>query len=97
MSLRVVSRLAAAAVAATLLAAVPALASAQDTVAAVWVPKHTHFVYQGFTTRYSCDGLRDKVSSMLRKLGAQDLEVREQPCTSAGGGPDPFPGVRVKM
>jgi hypothetical protein len=95
--LRLVSRLGAAAAAATLLAAVPALASAQQTVAAVWVPKDTHFVYQGFTTRYSCDGLRDKVMSMLSKLGAQSLQVREQPCTSPGGGPDPFPGVRVKM
>ena len=95
--LRLVSRLGAAAAAATLLAAVPALASAQQTVAAVWVPKDTHFVYQGFTTRYSCDGLRDKVTSMLSKLGAQNLQVREQPCTSPGGGPDPFPGVRVKM
>lgn len=64
---------------------------------AVWVPRHIQFVYQGFTTIYSCDGLRDKIRHMLRKLGARDLKVREVPCSTPEGGPDPFPGVRVKM
>lgn len=65
--------------------------------AAVWVPRHTEFVYQGFTTRYSCDGLRDKIRDMLSKLGARDLKIREVPCSTPAGGPDPFPGVRVRM
>jgi hypothetical protein len=95
--LRLASRLAAAAAATTLLAGVPTLAVAQDAVAAVWVPKKVHFVYQGFTTRYSCDGLRDKVRSMLSMLGAADLDVRESPCSSPAGVPSPFPGVRVTM
>lgn len=90
-------RWAAAAAAAALLAAVPALAAAKDTVAAVWVPKKTHFIYQGFTTRYTCSGLRDEVSHMLRKLGAQDLQVREVPCGTPPGVPSPFPGVTVTM
>jgi len=64
---------------------------------AVWVPRHIQFVYQGFTTIYSCDGLRDKIRRMLRKLGARDLKVREVPCSTPEGGPDPFPGVRVRM
>ncbi len=71
--------------------------SAQAGVAAAWVPKHVQFVYQGFTTRYSCDGLRDKIEDMLLKLGARDLKVREQPCSTPAGVPDPFPGVRVTM
>ena len=63
----------------------------------VWTPKELTFVYQGFTTRYSCDGLRDKVRSMLLELGArEDLQVNASPCSSLGG-PDPFPGVRIKM
>jgi len=95
--IRTVSRLAAAAAATTLLAGVPALAAAQDTVAAVWVPKQVQFIYQGFTTRYSCGGLRDQVRSMLSKLGAQDLHVQEVPCATAPGVPSPFPGVRVRM
>jgi len=94
--IRLVSRLASAA-AMTLLAATPSLAVAQDSVPAVWVTKQAHFIYQGFTTRYSCDGLRDQVRAMLEKLGAQDLKVREAACTSPPGVPSPFPGVVVNM
>jgi hypothetical protein len=93
---RFVSRTAAAAAAASLLAAVPSLAAAEDGVAAVWVPKHVQFIYQGFTTRYSCDGLRDQIRDMLAKLGAQDLQVREYGCVRLTG-PTPFPGVNVHM
>ena len=66
---------------------------------AVWTDKELTFVYQGFTTRYSCDGLRDKVRSVLLDLGAQKkgLKVMELGCSSPSGRPDPFPGVRVKM
>ncbi len=95
--LKFVSRLASAAAATALLAAVPAMAAAQDGVAAVWVPRKVQFIYQGFTTRYSCDGLRDEVRSMLTELGAQDLKVREVPCSSPSGVPSPFPGVSVTM
>lgn len=95
--LRWVPRFASAAAATTLLAAVPALAAAQDSVSAVWVPKHVQFIYQGFTTRYSCDGLRDQIRTMLDRLGAHDLKVREMSCTSPPGVPSPFPGVSVDM
>jgi hypothetical protein len=81
----------------TFLAAVPALAVAQNGVSAVWVPQHVQFIYQGFTTRYSCDGLRDEIRTMLDKLGARDLKVREMACTSPPGVPSPFPGVMVNM
>jgi hypothetical protein len=93
---RLVSRSAAAAAAAALLAAVPAWAAAAGTVPAAWVPKHVQFIYQGFTTHYSCDGLRDQIRSMLAKLGARDLQVREIACIRPDG-PSPFPGVNVKM
>ncbi|MDE2049795.1 MAG: hypothetical protein KGJ72_02160 [Gammaproteobacteria bacterium] len=94
---RWVPRLASVAAAATLLAALPASAMAQDGVSAVWVPEHLQFIYQGFTTHYSCDGLRDEVRAMLSKLGAKDLKVREVPCSSGPGVPSPFPGVTVDM
>ena len=94
--LRFVSRLASAAVAMTLLAAVPTLAAAEDSVAAVWAPKEVQFVYQGFTTHYSCDGLQDKIRDMLEKLGARDLKVRQFACVRPSG-PTLFPGVRVTM
>ena len=94
--LRFLSRLVPATAAATLLAAMPALAAAQDSVSAVWVPKHVQFVYQGFTTHYSCDGLQERIRSMLEKLGAQDLKVRQLGCVNPSG-PSPFPGVNVNM
>jgi hypothetical protein len=71
-------------------------AAARDE-SAVWAPKELTFVYQGFTTKYSCDGLRDKVRSVLLELGArEDLQVNETACSSLGR-PGPFPGVRIKM
>lgn len=65
---------------------------------AVWTPKELRFVYQGFTSRYSCDGLRDKVKSVLLKLGARkDLQVTPTPCSESLGTPTTFPGVTIKM
>jgi hypothetical protein len=66
---------------------------------AVWTQKEVTFVYLGLTTKYSCDGLRDKVRGVLLDLGAakKDLVVRETGCSSSFGRPDPFPGVKVKM
>jgi hypothetical protein len=64
---------------------------------AVWAPKELNFVYQGFTTEYSCDGLQEKMRKVLIKLGARhDIEVRGWGCTRLEG-PDPFAGVRIKM
>jgi hypothetical protein len=66
---------------------------------AVWTQKEVTFLYQGFTARYSCDGLRDKMHKVLLQLGArkQDLHVTEWGCAGNLGRPDPFPGVRVRM
>lgn len=74
----------------------PPAQAAPDSVQAVWVHRHVNFLYRGFTTRYSCDGLRDRIRYMLSKLGARDLEIREQGCTRLVG-PATFPGVRVSM
>ena len=63
---------------------------------AVWASRQVTFLYQGFTTQYSCDGLRDKVRGMLSKLGARRLVVRAYGCTRAIG-VEPFPGVKVTM
>jgi hypothetical protein len=96
MRINMFSRLAIAAVAALLLGVLPALAAAPNSVEAVWALRRVTFVYQGFTTHYSCGGLRDKIREMLSKLGARDLKIREQGCIRAGG-VEPFPGVRVSM
>ena len=64
---------------------------------AVWVPKELHFDYRGFTTKYSCDGLQERMRDVLLKLGARpDLRVRGYGCTLIQG-PDPFAGVSIKM
>jgi hypothetical protein len=66
---------------------------------AVWTPKEVQFVYMGFTTHYTCDGLRDTVREMLLQLGARkdDLKVYETPCSGNPDRPNPFPGVKIKM
>ena len=65
---------------------------------AVWKQKEFKFTYQGFTTKYSCDGLRGKVRDILLAFGARkDLQVNEWGCSGRSGVPDPFPGVVVKM
>lgn len=100
-SLEVVRRAALAA----LVLSLPALAGAADGAAApaaaesaVWTPKELNFVYQGFTSHYSCDGLMDKMRRVLLTLGARnDLKVSPYGCTSLDGRPDPFPGVRIRM
>ena len=64
---------------------------------AVWAPKELNFAYQGFTTKYSCDGLQDKMKRVLITLGARpDIQVRGFGCTRLVG-PDPFAGVKIKM
>jgi hypothetical protein len=64
---------------------------------AVWVPKELKFAYRGFTTTYSCDGLRDRMKELLLKLGARDdLQVHSYGCTRLVG-PDIIPGVSIKM
>ncbi len=70
-----------------------------DMQAAVWTPKEVQFTYMGFTTKYSCDGLRDTVQQMLLHLGARkdDLKVYETPCSGDPSRPNPFPGVKIKM
>jgi hypothetical protein len=50
-------------------------------VAAVWKEQHLNFYYMGRTSRYSCNGLRDKVRAMLLELGARrDLTITALGC-----------------
>lgn len=77
--------------------ATQALADASTAQAAVWTPRELTFQYQGFQTKYSCDGLRQKMKKLLLMFGARpDLEVSEFGCTRLNG-PDPFAGVRIRM
>jgi hypothetical protein len=74
----------------------PAGAHSGD-VAAVWVSKEVEFQYVGFTTKYSCDGLQERVRGILLQLGARDdLKVTPYGCVRVTG-PETSPGVRIVM
>lgn len=65
-------------------------------VAAAWKRHEIEFVYMGFTTRYSCDGLRDKMKLLLKTLGARPgFQVTASACGSPPGRVDAFPFVRM--
>jgi len=54
-------------------------------MAAVWREQHLDFFYMGRTSRYTCDGLRDKVRAMLLDLGARrDLKIAAIGCEDSG-------------
>lgn len=49
----------------------PGVAADESPVMAVWVEKKVDFPYKGLTAYYSCDGLRLKVGSILKAIGAR--------------------------
>jgi hypothetical protein len=60
--------------------AVPPL-DAGGPVAAVWKEQHIQFAYAGRTSHYSCDGMREKIRSLLLELGARrDLRITAVGC-----------------
>ena len=55
---------------------------------AVWKEHRLDFFYMGRTSRYSCEGLRDKVRALLLDLGARrDLKVTALGCEENAPGP----------
>jgi hypothetical protein len=71
-------------------------AAAADTAAtsAAWKEHTAKFHYSGFTTHYTCDGLEQKVKSILVYLGARgDAKVRATGCTRGLNAPSPFAWV----
>ncbi len=68
---------------------------AAPTVNAVWVEKEIAFTYFGFTTYYSCDGLRDKLRWVLQQIGARPgFKVQVTGCMEPNG-PDLMPHARI--
>lgn len=85
---------------ATLLVASAAIAAAsaaaQESVPAAWKRHEIEFTYMGFTTRYSCEGLRDKLRLLLRASGVRpDFKVKTAACSDLPGRVTPFPRVRM--
>jgi hypothetical protein len=76
------------------IAAAAAARADEGAVQATWTTKQVRFTYMGFTSRYSCDGLRDRMRRLLLELGARDdLKIHATGCTAGFGRPSPFPGV----
>jgi hypothetical protein len=75
-----------------------AIATGEDAapvVNAVRVEREVELVYMGFTSYYSCDGLRDKVRRVLVDLGLGDgLKVSTRGCIRVTG-PETMPSVRI--
>lgn len=68
----------------------------QAQVAAAWKRHEIEFTYMGFTTRYSCEGLRSKLRLLLQASGARpDFAVTTRSCASWPGEMAEFPRVQV--
>jgi hypothetical protein len=71
-------------------------AAAAQEVPAEWKKHELDFTYMGFTTRYSCEGLRDKMRVLLKASGARPgFRVTSGTCAAAPGGVTEFPRVRL--
>ena len=56
-------------------------AESGNPISAVWKEQHLSFHYMGRTSRYTCEGLRDKVRAMLLDMGARrDLSITALGC-----------------
>ncbi|MGH8129258.1 MAG: hypothetical protein ACRES3_00180 [Steroidobacteraceae bacterium] len=81
-----------------LLAAVPAVAdkTAPTEEAAAWKRHEVDFLYMGFTTRYTCGGLRSKVRLLLKHLGVRDdVKILERGCEFGFQRVADFPRLKI--
>lgn len=73
-----------------------AAAADDGTTTASWQEHKLSFPFMGFTTTYSCDGLADKLKSLLMAAGARaDSKVRSGACANGLGRPDRFARAEV--
>jgi hypothetical protein len=73
---------------------VPRTSSADEPSArerGVWQKHEYSFVFMGFTSTYSCDGLADKIKVLLLAAGARhDAKSQAGACANGFGRPDKF-------
>lgn len=74
--------------------AVPCIVSAairSGTAEATWKPQEIRYVYNGFTTAYSCDAAESKLEQILKTLGAHpNTKVRATGCSPSRPATDFF-------
>ncbi len=78
--------------------AAPEAGSAADAMApvmAVWVEQKLDFTYVGFTSHYSCDGLKTKVSAILKEIGARPVKVTARGCMNPRHGAEWTPMLNM--
>ena len=81
-----------------LLAATPAVAenSLPSEEPAVWTRHEVDLPYMGFTTRYTCSGLKSKVKLLLKYMGVRDdVKVLERGCESGYQRVADFPRLKI--
>lgn len=81
-----------------LLASLPAAAAdaGYEEVAAAWEKQEADLLYMGFTTHYSCGGLKSKVRLLLRHLGVRpDFKISERGCEFGYQRVADFPRLKI--
>lgn len=64
--------------------------------AAAWTKHEVDFLYMGFTTRYTCSGLRSKVKLLLKHMGARDdIKILERGCEFGYQRVADFPRLKI--
>jgi len=65
---------------------------------AAWTLHEVDLMYMGFTTRYTCSGLKSKVKLLLKHLGArEDFSIRERGCEFGYEKVADFPGLKIRF
>ncbi len=83
-----------------LLGAAQASAAAEPApapTAGTWHPYERSFVFMGFTSMYSCDGLGDKLKLLLREAGARDDLKVSAGCSDPSRGPSRIATARLRF
>ncbi len=83
-----------------LLLALPAAAadSGPEEVAAAWTRREVDLVYMGFTTHYSCGGIKSKVKLLLKHLGVRpDFKITERGCEFGYQYVADFPRLKIEF
>jgi hypothetical protein len=83
-----------------LLAAFPAFAdeSMPAEVPAAWTLHQIDITYMGFTTRYTCSGLKSKMKLLLKQLGVRDdFKIVERNCEYGYGRVAEHPRLKISF